>query len=183
VLSEELERIAAAATGYAEGGEEVAGVLAAEPDPGRRVYLCAFAGSTGRSWLALDPEGRPVAERALVREAASIAALCEVAEETSGGGTLDELRAELRRLRLTENPEGIEEAEEAALALEQTVGVPPRIASPAYLEAVGDATRRLERALGDSAVSPFAEAMRSALGAVEELTAEIVRSYKLELPG
>jgi hypothetical protein len=183
-LSNDLERIAAAAAAFAAGSEEIAGVLAAEPDAGMRVYLCAYAGAEGQSWLALDEAGRPVEERALVRQAASIAALCEVAEETSGGGHLEELRAELRRLRLTENPEGIDEAEEAALALEQTVGTPPRVATPAYLDAVGEATRRLERALGDgTGSSPFAHAMQSAIGAVEELTAEIERAYKLELRG
>ncbi len=89
------------------------------PLPAQRAY----AGTDGRSWLALDDGGRPVEERALVRQAASIAALCEVAEETSGGGDLEELRAELRRLRVTESPPGIDEAEEAALALEQTLGL------------------------------------------------------------
>jgi hypothetical protein len=173
-LSEELERIAAAAGQYGEG---VRGVIAAEPDPAVRVYLCAYEDG----WLALDEEGRPVAERELVRKAASIAALCEVAEDTSGGGDLQALRADLRRLRLTENPEGIEEAEEAALALEQAVGAPPRVATPAYLDALGAATRRLEQALGDAGVSPFAQAMQSALGSVEDLTEEIERTYKLEL--
>jgi hypothetical protein len=173
-LSEELERIAAAAGRYGDG---VRGVIASEPDPGVRVYLCAYEDG----WLALDAEGRPVAERELVRKAASIAALCEVAEDTSGGGDLQTLRAELRRLRLTENPEGIEEAEEAALALEQAVGAPPRVATPAYLDALGAATRRLEQALGDVGVSPFAQAMQSALGSVDDLTEEIERTYKLEL--
>lgn len=181
VLGEDLQRVAAAARAYAGGGEEVAGVLAAEPGAGVRVYLCAFTGSNGRSWLALDEGGRPVAERTLVRQAASIAALCELAEETSGGGDLESLRAELRRLRLTENPEGIDEAEEAALGLEQAVGTPPRLATPAYLDELGAATRRLEQALGDVGVSPFAEAMKASMGAVEELTSEIERTYKLDL--
>jgi hypothetical protein len=173
-LSQDLERIAAAVARY---GDEVRGVIAAEPEAGTRVYLCAFADG----WIAVDDAGRPVAERELVRRAASIAALCEVAEETSGGGDLEALRAELRRLRLTESPEGIEEAEEAALALEQVVGAPPRVATPDYLDAVGAATRRLEQALGDIGASPFAQAMQSALGAVDELTDEIERTYKLEL--
>jgi hypothetical protein len=176
-LSEDLERIAAAAQAFAADGEDVLGIIAAEPDPGSRVYLCAYESG----WLALDAVGRPVAEREVVRKSASIAALCEVAEETSGGGDLESLRAELRRLRLTENPEGIEEAEEAALALEQIVGVPPRLATRDYLDAVGTATRRLEQALGDVGISPFAQAMQSALGAVDELTSEIEGSYKLEL--
>jgi hypothetical protein len=180
-LREELQQIAATAGAYAASGEEVVGVLAAEPDEGTRVYLCAFEGTEGRAWIALDDAGVPIGERGLVRRAASIAALCELAEETSGGGDLESLRAELRRLRLTENPEGIEEAEEAAFGLEQAVGVPPRVASPAYLDRVGEATRRLEQALGDASVSPFAEAMRSSMGAVDELTVEIERSYKVDL--
>ena len=173
-LSADIAAIAAAANGY---GGTVRAVIAAEPDPGARVYLCAYEDG----WLALDASGRPLGERELVRRAASIAALCEVAEETSGGGDLEALRAELRRLRLTESPDGIEEAEEAALALERTIGRPPRLATPAYLDAVGTATRRLEQALGDLGASPFARAMQSALGAVDELTAEIERTYKLGL--
>jgi hypothetical protein len=180
-LREDLRRIAAAADAYAQDGEEVAAVLAAEPDTGARVYLCAFARGDGRTWLVLDDDGAPVADRGLVRQAASITALCELAEETSGGGELEALRAELRRLRLTENPEGIEEAEEAALALEQTVGSPPRVATTSYLDALGTATRRLEQALGDVGGSPFAEAMKASIGAVDELIAEIERTYKLEL--
>jgi len=182
-LSEDLERIAAAAQAFAGGGETVEGLLATEPEPGLRIYLCAFAGADGHSWLALDGDGRPVEERAAVRAAASIAALCELAEESSGGGDLEALRAELRRLAVTEAPAGIEEAEEAALALERTIGAPPRLATPSYLDEVGTATRRLEQALGDVGVSPFAQAMQSALGAVDELTQDIERSYKLEVVG
>ena len=91
--------------------------------------------------------------------AVSIAALCELAEESAGGGKLEELRRELVALRVTERPEGIEEAETAALALEQTILPPPRLATAEYLDAVGAAVRRLELALGDSMASPFAEAM------------------------
>lgn len=179
-LSQELERIVSAAGTHAASGEQVAGVLAAEPEQGRRVYLCAFErGEDERSWLALDGEAAPVVDLPLVREAASIAALCELAEESSGGGDLDELRQQLVTLRLTENPPGIEEAEEAALALETAVGRPPRLATPAYLDAVGAATRRLEKALGDDVSSPFAAAMQSAVGAVEELTHEVEHAYKL----
>lgn len=79
----ELERIAAAAARFAAPGEEVAGILAAEP--GERVYLCAFESEEGRTWLALDEAGEPVTSRELVRDAASIAALVEVAAEAAGG--------------------------------------------------------------------------------------------------
>jgi hypothetical protein len=180
VLSADLERIAAAALCHATAGEEVVGVIPTEPAAGIRVYLCAFHGDT-RSWLALDELGEPVEERALVRDAVSIAALCELAEESAGGGKLDELRAQLVSVRLTEHPEGIEEAEEAALALERTLTGAPRLANPDYLDAIGVATRRLERALGEGPGSPFAESMKRSTGAVEELEREILGSYKGEL--
>jgi hypothetical protein len=181
-LADELDRIAALASVQAGPGERLTGVLASEPGAGRRVYLCAFEdGEERRAWLALDAEGRPVEERALVREAASISALCEVAVETAGGGDLEELRAQLLAVRLRESPAGIEEAEEAALELERTLGSPPRLASPGYLDAVGAATRRLERALGDDVPSPFAEAMRQAVGVVESLAGEVERGHKLPL--
>lgn len=178
ILSEELERVAAAAERYADEGERLVGVLAAEPEEGVRVYLCAFERGELRSWLGLDEDALPVEDRGVVRDAAELAALCELAEEISGGGDLEELRAVLVRLRLTEGPLGIEEAEEAALALEAAVGRSPRVASHAYLDAVGAATRRLERALGDAASSPFAQAMQLAAGAVAELADEVEREYK-----
>ena len=86
-------------------------------------------------------------------------------------------------MRLREAPPGIEEAEEAALELERVVGAAPRLASPAYLDAVGAATLRLEQALGEDGPSPFAESMRQAVGVVDELAAEVERGYKLPLDG
>lgn len=180
-LSDELSRIAAAAATFAGDAERIAGVLPAEPAAGERVYLCAFEGGDGRSWLALDDGGRPLESRAVVRDAVSIAALCELAGETAGGGDLEDLRAQLVTLRLTEDPPGIEEAEEAALALEQAVGSPPRVASPAYLDAVGAAVRRLELALGTNGGSPFAEAMKQGVAAVEALAADVEEGYKRPL--
>ena len=156
-------------------------MLPTEPEPGRRAYLCSFDGAGSRSWLALDSDGRPLRERGLVRAAVSIAVLCELAEEAAGGGRLEELRAQLLSLRLTESPEGIEEAEEAALELERTIGAPPRLATPAHLDAVGAATRRLERALGEDLSSPFAEMMKQAIAVVTELETDVLGGYKLEL--
>jgi hypothetical protein len=114
-------------------------------------------------------------------EAASLAALCEVAEESAGGGNLPELQARLAELRETANPEGIEEAETAAAALAETLQREPRVASGAYLDAMGSASRRLEQALGETDVSPFAAAMQAALGPVEELGNDVDRNYKLPL--
>ncbi|HET7571461.1 MAG TPA: hypothetical protein VFJ77_02195 [Gaiellaceae bacterium] len=176
-LDEQLARIASAAAGFAAPGEEVAGVVAVEP-LGRRVFLCAYSSGDGHAWLALDGDARPLDDRRLVREAASLAALCEVAEESAGGGDVPELRARLAELREREAPQGIEEAEDAAAALAGTLAPEPRVASSAYLDAIGAASRRLEQALGEDARSPFTAAMQSALPAVEELTADVERNYK-----
>ena len=178
--SEDVERIAAAAAGLAAPGEALAGVLVTET-LGRRVYLCAFESTERTAWLALDDAAQPVSDARLVREAASLAALCEVAEESAGGGNLPELRARLAEIREADAPLGIEEAEAAAAALAEIIQPEPRVASGAYLDAIGDAARRLEAALGDSGGSPFAAAMQTAVGAVEALTADIEQNYKLPL--
>jgi len=92
-LSEDVTRIAAAAGAYAHPGEELAAVLPAEPAGGERVYLCGFEATDGtQSWLALDDQGSPLLSRKLVRDAASIAALCEIAEESVDGSVPAELR-------------------------------------------------------------------------------------------
>ncbi|HEY3069345.1 MAG TPA: hypothetical protein VGJ34_03435 [Gaiellaceae bacterium] len=179
-LEEEIAAARAAGVQLAAAGEELVGVVPAEPDA-RRVYLCAYQRDGETSWLALDDQGRPVADRALVRDAVSIAAMCELAEESAGGGDLGELRARLVELRLTENPEGIEEAEVAAAELQNAILPPPRVASLAYLDAIGAAAARLEQALGEVGGSPFAEAMKSGLAAADDLAAQVERSYKAPL--
>jgi hypothetical protein len=176
----DVARIADAAAAFAGPGEELAGVLVVET-LGRRIYLCAFESAERRAWLALGDDGQLLTERRLVQEAASLAGLCEVAEESAGGGDLPELRARLAELRANEAPVGIEEAEAAAAGLAETLQPEPRVASGAYLDAIGSAARRLEQALGESGASPFAAAMQAAVGAVEELAADVERSYKVPL--
>jgi hypothetical protein len=180
-LEDEIGAVRTAASPFAADGEELIGVVPAEPAAGRRVFLCAFESGTSVHWLALDSQRNTVAERGLVREAVSIAALCELAEESAGGGDLLELQARLVEIRKADSPEGIEEAEAAAAALAETLREPPRIASPAYLDAIGAAAERLERALGDPGASPFAEAMKTGVGAAEELAERVERSYKTAL--
>jgi hypothetical protein len=179
-LQRDLEAIASAAAALGAPGESLAGVIPTEPEEGRRVYLCAFEGEE-RSWVALDAAQQVITDRSLVRRAVSIAAMCELAEEAAGGGSLEELRAQLLSLRLTEQPEGIEEAEAAALELERTIGAPPRLASPAFLDAIGAATRRLEQALSDDPVSPFVEMMKGAAAVTAELERDVLAGYKAEL--
>ena len=68
-LDRELRRIADAAVRHAADGEELAGIVPAEPGSGVRVYVCAFSDGDETSWLVLDANGSPVADRSLVREA------------------------------------------------------------------------------------------------------------------
>ena len=82
-LHDDLAAAAERATAFAERGERVDAVLAAEPSRGRRLYLCAFAAGEARSWLLLEGEA-PVTNRALVRETVALAALCEVVGEAVG---------------------------------------------------------------------------------------------------
>jgi hypothetical protein len=176
-LSDDLERIAAAAAPLGP----VTAVLAAEPAFGEgRVYLVSFGEDEALEWLVLDEAGTPLDRREPVREAASIVVMCELAGELAGGGDLEALRTHLADLRMVEQPEGIEQAEEAALALERAIGAPPQVASRAYLDAIGAAARTLELALGELE-SPFAAAVASSAGVVEAFIREVEARYKLPL--
>ena len=138
-LADELERIAAlsgANAVLAGGGRSPA--TGSTSAPSRKP-------TEGATWLAYDADGEPVDERLRVRDAVSIIALCELAAETAAGGDLDELRSQLAALRVTENPPGIEEAEEAALELQHVLGAPPALATPARLDEIGSATTRSSR--------------------------------------
>ena len=57
-LADELERAAALAAAHVGDGDVVSGVLATEPEPGRRVYLCSIDGADGTRALARRPRGR-----------------------------------------------------------------------------------------------------------------------------
>jgi len=83
-LENDLRRIAEAAGRFAADGEEVVGIVPAEPASGIRVYVCAYADGEATSWLVFDATAVPVQDLQLVRDAVSIAALCELAEEAAG---------------------------------------------------------------------------------------------------
>jgi hypothetical protein len=83
-LDQELRRIAEVAVTYCRDGEELAGIVPAEPAVGVRLYVCAYRDGEETSWLVLDSDAAPVEDRSLIRDAVSIAALYELAEEAAG---------------------------------------------------------------------------------------------------
>jgi hypothetical protein len=181
-LIDEIESARRLAQGLAGPGHTVSGVVAAEPVEGRRVYVCSLDGADGyRSWLAVQADGSPVTDRAGLRAAVSIAAMCELAADAAGGGDVDELLLRLAELREREAPAGIEAAEGAALALRETIGEPPQLATPARLDAIGVTARRLEQELDPHGASPFVAALRAADGVVGELQREIEAGYLIAL--
>jgi len=70
-LEDDLRRIADAAVRYTADGEELAGVVPAEPSPGHRAYLCAFRRGETNAWVVLDGERHKDAIAADVFDAAA----------------------------------------------------------------------------------------------------------------
>ena len=126
-LAAELRRIADAAAAYAADGEELAGIVPAEPRGGARLYVCAYRDGDVTSWLVLDAAARPVEDRILVREAVSIAGLVELAEEAAGIAAPDEPRvataAELDALGAS-----TEDRQRFAAAMKQATGTVDELA-------------------------------------------------------
>jgi hypothetical protein len=181
-LQDELERAAERAAAAVGDGSAASGVLATEAEAGRRVYVCSVDVADGtRGWLAVRADGSVVEGRPELRAAVSIAALCEVAADSAGGGDLDGLIASLADLREREAPEGIEDAEAAAWALREVIGEPPQVSTVARLDEIGAATRRLEQELDPGGASPFAAALKAAQGAVSELQREVEAGYLVDL--
>jgi len=84
-MDAELRRVAEVAVTYCRDGEELAGIIPAQPGSHGRVYVCAYRDEGETSWLVLDADGKPIEDRVVVKDAVSIAALCELAEEAGGG--------------------------------------------------------------------------------------------------
>jgi hypothetical protein len=82
-LDQELRRIAEKAVTHCRDGEELAGIIPTEPAIGVRLYVCAYRDGDETGWLVLDADGAPVEDRSLIRDAVSIAALYELAEEVA----------------------------------------------------------------------------------------------------
>ena len=144
-LGDELERIADVAREHADEGEELAVVIPAEPGPG---HACTSARSrpariAGAGSGSMRPGQRDRRTGALIHDAVTIAALCELAEESAAGGDVDGLDARLTELAETEGVELVADAQAALGELRAILEPPPRVASPVYLDRIGLATRRL----------------------------------------
>src|SRR5437868_1805246 len=83
-LDQELRGLAEVAVTHCRDGEELAGIVPAEPAAGVRVYLCAYRDGEETSWLVLSADASPIEDRSLVRDTVSIAALYELAGEVAG---------------------------------------------------------------------------------------------------
>ena len=59
-LDDDLRRTAEAAVVYAADGEELVGIVPAEPASGLRLYVCAYGREDEATWLVLDATGVPV---------------------------------------------------------------------------------------------------------------------------
>ena len=160
-------------------------ILPTEARAGRRIYLCAFGGTDGEaeSWLGLDAAGRPVVERQVVRDAVSIAAMCELAEETAAGGDLDDLKSRLVALRVTDEPA----RHRGGRGRGRGAAARPRRRRRSSRRPPGSTRSGRRRASWSCALggelqgSPFAQAMLSAPAVVEQLTADVEGSYRAPL--
>jgi hypothetical protein len=151
-LERDVERAEEAAQTHARGGERVAAVMPAEPTPGVRVYLAAFESGDDLAYLLLDDEGSPVSDRRLVRDAVSVIALSERAEEVSAAISAEDIAERFDALagRLDgEDAPAAGAAREVAGAARGVASVATgvRLATPAYLDEVGAAASVLGSAL------------------------------------
>ena len=181
-LEEELETAVTAAGRHARPGEQPVAVMAAEP-AGRRVFVVALAAGDELGYVAVDGAGAAVADRRLVKDAVSLAALAERAEEVSGATAADDLverfREAVRSLRGAGEGEAAAAAEAVADAGARLAAAAagPRAATPVYLDRIaalaGDLAAAIEafvvqaERLGQVAEkgSPAAEAAWTALAA------------------
>ena len=131
-------------------------MIPTEAAGGERVYLCAFVAGEAKTWIALDALGRagPRPSRAARRRLDRVHV-----RGRRGDGRRRQPPGAAGAARDAPRDGGpgraSSDAEQAVAELEQTVGGELRVASPAYLDEIGAATRRLELALGESGRIPL----------------------------
>ena len=152
-LEQQLEAARDAAAVHTRQGERVAAVMASEPGLFARVYLIAFERDGELAYLALDAELEPLDDRRLVREAVVMLGLAERAEEVSTALEADRLQPHFADAERALRGAGHEREAQAAadvqtaLAGLSAAAAGPRVATPAYLDAIGAASGRLAVAL------------------------------------
>jgi hypothetical protein len=151
-LEQELETTLTAAGRLAGPDERAVAVMATEP-AGARVYVVAFAAGEDLGYVALDGSGAPVSDRRLVKDAVSLAALAERAEEVSGATAADDLVARfgeaaavLRRVGDRDAAAAAEAVVAAAAALGDAAAG-PRPATPQFLDRMAALAGELAAAL------------------------------------
>ena len=156
---DQLLAAAAAAKPFATAGEEVVGVVLADPFERGLVFLCAL-GPAGPDddagdddvpelgWIAVDGDGLALSDARRVQEAAMLVALCETAEEAALVPDAAEIaEATERALAIVgdQRPElraALEQTRAAALAA-AAHGEGLRIARTGYVDELADAARGL----------------------------------------
>ncbi len=113
-----LNRAHQAAAEFADDGEELVGVVPTEPSPGR-ARLPLRVPSGGERTLACGRCGRRGGDRAPLGSARPFPSprCASWPRRTRAAATSRRLRLRLEEIRLADNPEGIDDAEEAAAAL------------------------------------------------------------------
>lgn len=165
-LEQELETTLAAAGRLAQPGERAVAVMATEPAAGDRVYVVAFAAGDDLGYVALDAAGAPVSDRRRVKDAVSLAALAERAEEVSGATAAEELVGRFGEAAAVLGRMGDKEGAEAAAGVvaaarrlaEGASG--PRAATPQFLDRMAALAVGLAAAL--DAFFPLAERLPDA---------------------
>ena len=160
---DQLLAAAAAAKPFATAGEEVVGVLVADPFDHGLVFLCALGPAAEDDdddpddvpelgWIAVDPEGLALTDERRVQEASMLAALCETAEEAAlVPDAADIADAAERALGLCGDgrPElaaALAATREAAL-VSAAFGDGLRVARTGYIDQLADAARGLAAAV------------------------------------
>jgi hypothetical protein len=167
-LEQELAAAQDAAAPHAAPGERVAAVIPAEPAGGLRVNLVAFEGGERLGYVLLDAEGSAVADERLVRDAVSLIALCELAEEVSMAAAAVDIGQRFQAvsaLLADAEPEASAAAARVAAAARRVgeVAAGPRVATPRYLDRLADAADDLGAAF--AAYASHAERIAQAAGA------------------
>ena len=156
---DQLLAAAAAAKPFATAGEEVVGVLVADPFDHGLVFLCALGPPAEDDdddhddvpelgWIAVDGDGLALGDERRVQEAAMLAALCETAEEAALVPDAAEIaEAAERALALAgdgaaELRAALEATRDGALAA-AAFGDGLRVARTGYVDQLADAARAI----------------------------------------